>query len=254
MKLGVSYNIFSGLEMLEHSINSIRDHVDHINVVYQEVSNVGIVKPEIHDFVKGLKGKIDSAILYTPQSFQNPKANETRKRNIGLSHCKQIGCTHFMSMDADEIYTDQFIKAKEIIEKGNYDSSACKMQTYYKTPQYKVDPPEEYYVPFIYKIDKRMFQRGMSWPLKADSSRKMAPGHMKTFSREELEMHHMSYVRNDIRDKLYNSSSGVNFKDRMEDMAVHHDNWQYPQQAYLGGSGKRLMNVVKTNVFDFVVK
>ena len=41
MKLGVSYNIFDGEELLENSIKSIRENVDYISVVYQEVSNFG---------------------------------------------------------------------------------------------------------------------------------------------------------------------------------------------------------------------
>ena len=41
MKLGVSYNLFDGEELLENSIKCIRDSVDHISVVYQSTSNFG---------------------------------------------------------------------------------------------------------------------------------------------------------------------------------------------------------------------
>ena len=41
MKLGVSYNLFDGEELLEGSIKQIRSEVDYISVVYQEVSNFG---------------------------------------------------------------------------------------------------------------------------------------------------------------------------------------------------------------------
>ena len=34
MKLGVSYNLFDGEELLESSIKSIRDNVDYVSVVY----------------------------------------------------------------------------------------------------------------------------------------------------------------------------------------------------------------------------
>ena len=37
-KLGVSYNLFNGEELLEASIKSIRQNVDYINVIYQEYS------------------------------------------------------------------------------------------------------------------------------------------------------------------------------------------------------------------------
>jgi len=41
MKIGVSYNLFDGEELLESSIKSIRKNVDYISVVYQTVSNFG---------------------------------------------------------------------------------------------------------------------------------------------------------------------------------------------------------------------
>ena len=41
MKVGVSYNLFDGEELLEDSIKSIRNNVDYISVVYQTVSNFG---------------------------------------------------------------------------------------------------------------------------------------------------------------------------------------------------------------------
>jgi hypothetical protein len=41
MKLGVSFNIFDGEEMLFFSLRNLRPMVDHINVVYQTISNYG---------------------------------------------------------------------------------------------------------------------------------------------------------------------------------------------------------------------
>ena len=41
MKLGISYNLFDGEELLEYSIQSVRNSTDHINVVYQKTSNWG---------------------------------------------------------------------------------------------------------------------------------------------------------------------------------------------------------------------
>ena len=41
MKLGVTYSLFDGEELLPFSILSIRPHVDYINVVFQEHSWFG---------------------------------------------------------------------------------------------------------------------------------------------------------------------------------------------------------------------
>jgi len=241
MKLGVSYNIFSGLELLEGSIKCIRPYAKHINVCYQAISNTGISKPEIHEFVMWLhkKNLIDSNAFFTP-IFNHPKDNETYKRNIGLNVCRLSGCTHFMSMDSDEYYKgDQLEYVINDIEKNGHISSACQMQTYYKSTKYALDPPEDYYVPLIYKIDGRSFDQAAQTDVKVDPSRKMK-GKMKKYNRSEIEMHHLSYVRDDIRDKLRNASASVNFMDRVEYISKYYDEWKWPMPAYLGGKQKRI--------------
>ena len=66
MKLGVSYNIFDGEELLEGSIKQIRQHVDHISVVYQVVSNFGNpCNPELVPLLERLKseGLVDGGFI-----------------------------------------------------------------------------------------------------------------------------------------------------------------------------------------------
>ena len=255
MKLGVSFNAFSGLELLEPAINSISPHVEFINVVCQRTSNTHREKEGVLELVKDLYlcELIDAYAEFVPDQIQ-PKQNETNKRNLGLEICKAHKCTHFMTMDVDEFYLgDDIDYAKSLIMDVGFETTACQMQTYYKTPEYRVKPPEEYYVPLISKIDDRRFVKGMSWPVLADPSRKLTPNKFYAFKRNEIEMHHMSYVREDIRDKLFNSSSSVNYGSRLEEIAKHHDNWKYPELAYLGGSSKRLMNVERCeNLFDIL--
>ena len=41
MKIGISYNLFDGEELLESSIKSIRNNVEYVSVVYQTISNFG---------------------------------------------------------------------------------------------------------------------------------------------------------------------------------------------------------------------
>ncbi len=53
-------------------------------------------------------------------------------------------------------------------------------------------------------------------------------------------MHHMSYVRNDIRRKLRNSSANINFISRIEEIALAHDKWQLGDLAYLAGKETRI--------------
>ena len=66
MILGASYNIFDGEELLEGSIKSIRDKVDYVSVVYQNVSNFNNNASENLDVVlKKLKDEklIDELLL-----------------------------------------------------------------------------------------------------------------------------------------------------------------------------------------------
>jgi CRP-like cAMP-binding protein len=58
MKLGISYNLFDGEELLEGSIKQIRQHVDYVSVVYQTISNFGnTCSPELIRLLEKLKSE-----------------------------------------------------------------------------------------------------------------------------------------------------------------------------------------------------
>ena len=255
MKLGVAYNIFDGTELLANSITSIRQSVDYICGIYQSTSNFGNrINLDLKTLLQDYKaqGLIDEFIEYSPLLAQTPHQNECKKRNIGLEMCIHRGCTHYITMDVDEFYTRQeFDHAKCIISDGNYDSSACQMLTYYKTPEFVLDPPEEYYVPFIYRIDQRRFREYIKWPVLADPTRKLDANKIKIFERKELQMHHLSYVRNDIRLKLENSSAKKNFAGRISKITHHFNTWKEGDKALLAGQEERYYNLAKVpSVFN----
>jgi hypothetical protein len=247
MKLGVAYNLFDGEELLEFSAKSIRNCVDHILVVYQDVSNYGNkTSTDVLGLLNTLKekGLIDEIVQYQPNIGLKGHGNEIAKRNLGLERCGQAGCTHFMTMDIDEFYKEEELKfVKEFVEGDKYDSSACQMQTYYKTAEWAITPPESYYVPLIYKIDERRFNLNVRWPISADPTRRLEPKKLMIFMRDKIEMHHMSYVRKDIRAKLNNSSANVNWKNRIEELAAYHDNWTPLKMARFAGSEERLYDI-----------
>ena len=145
---------------------------------------------------------------------------------------KENGCTHFLTMDEDELYHgNEFKAAVDYVINNGFDSSACQMQTYYKLSNCRVTPPETYYVPFLYRLDNRHFNIGQKYPVLADPSRKLATSNHHNFTRDKLEMHHYSYVRKDIRRKLFNSASAGNYGKRLEDIAVHWEQWEYPPRS-----------------------
>jgi hypothetical protein len=231
MKIGASYNLFDGEELLESSILSIRDSVDFISVVYQTQSNLGNpCNPQLTDLLLKLRKKkiIDEVVHYNPDLSKSAPDNEIIKRNIGLILSTEKKCTHHLSIDADELYEkDQFEYAKKAIIQEDYDSSACRLITYYKNDHTILDPMEDYYVPFLYKIRKGFFFESIRFPLLVDPTRRMPAGKLIEFNPNELIMHHYSYVRKDMRMKLENSSAKTNFTEEMiENIITHYETWQ----------------------------
>lgn len=212
MKLGVSFNVFDGYEVFYPIVKEYRKFCSHINIVYQTTSNFGnpingAMLALINKLIK--EGCIDSVYPYTPNLKLKPKYNEICKRNIGLNIAKEAGCTHFLSADCDEFYkAEEVEKAKQLIEDKNYDSTACEITSFYKTPEYCWE--ENFFVPFIYKIDERVFKENANFVL-SDATRKMEQKKIYCFKREEIQMYHLSYVRNNLLDKLTNGSSNVGY-------------------------------------------
>ena len=214
MKLAAVYSVFDSEELLPYSIQSIRDVVDEIIIVYQTVSNCGNRHPNesFDSFISELG--IEHLVHYEPQITNHPhnaEINERNKRGTGCKYAMDLGCTHFLFVDCDEFYDkEQFLKAKNEIAKNNHDSSACQMATYYKSPTYRLTPNEEYYVPFIVKLQPGITQLANfpNYPVLADPSRKTSPwDNFRKFDREELEMHHFTMVRKDIELKFKNHST-----------------------------------------------
>jgi|TARA_R110000824_G_scaffold21863_7_gene81042 hypothetical protein len=217
VKLGVSYNVFDGEELLRHSILCIRKYVDFVCVVYQNTSNFGEERDDLEEILCDLQeeGLVDYSILYKPQVVKDSGAgpfNEIRKRNIGKHICKQRGCTHHITMDCDEMYiSEEFKKAKELVQKKDYDTSYVNYVNYYKKPTLQFAQSKEgffSYVSFIVKCDDRLYGEGKV-PVLLDPTRKIHPDKFFIFPKEDIQMHHYSYIRGSeksLRRKLNNTS------------------------------------------------
>src|ERR1035437_6015004 len=140
MKLSASYNLWDCEYLLEGSIKQIRDHVDHVSVVYQQYSNFSEPsKINLLEYLTDLKDRklIDSIMLYKPIIMLPPSSNETLKRNIGIQLAKKNECAHHISIDAEESYiTEEFKKAKEYIIANDIKHTACSLFTYWKSTEY----------------------------------------------------------------------------------------------------------------------
>ena len=241
MKLGVAYNVFDGEELLESSIEAIRGVVEHVNVVYQTVSNFGNpCAPGLKRMLYGLRERklVDDLYEYAPDLGKRVCVNEVGKRNLGLQIAKTHGCTHFLSMDCDEFYDrSEMALAKEYIEQCHIEASACCVLGYIKEPVFQYQGGTAY-VPFIAKIHPRSRIRlGMPFPLSTDATRRLN-GDRKfflfrrkfhLFPREELVMHHMGLVRRDIFVKYQNSTANDGGADsqKLLDFARRVQNWRF---------------------------
>jgi len=235
--VGVAYNVFDGEELLKYSIESIIDSVDFIVVVAQEKSNFGNTNSNLRKSLEQLKteGYIDLIHWYEPilkydkegnVNSDSGTNNEHEKRQIGLEICKTYGCNIFSSMDCDELYDSETYKwALNDFVQGEYDSSFCQMKTYYKYPTLQLFPPETYYVPLFYRIDcntKFTFEFVPPYPAEIDPTRRIKAGYSRIYSRNEIEMHHFSYVRKDMKSKILNSSA--HFNNDIQQIVLNHFN------------------------------
>lgn len=246
-KLGIAYNIFDGEEILEKSLRSIRDKADYICAVVQVKSNFGEIYTGGNIEVERLYslGLIDEVISYEPTiryinsvevDWTCGTWNEINKRNLGLELCKKNDCNYILTMDTDEIYDPvQFDFAYNELLEYNADTSFCQMRTYFKKPYYELSPPETYYVPFICKLKKDSeYNIYNDYPVQVDQTRQLEPKNCLVFSRNEIEMHHYSYVRNDIDRKFRNSSSRFPKEEIVEGVKMFNE-WKFGKKAFLLG-------------------
>lgn len=244
MRLGVSYNLYDGEELLAASIKSIREEVDYICVVYQNTSNSGMTRDvPIEPYLKQLlnEGLVNELIYYSPSLVEGRHQNEKAKRRLGMLACKRNKCTHFLDMDVDEFYRSaELHKAKKLIEKYDLEVTAVSIIEYLKNPcwrlvsNYMFPPNNEnyvFYVPFICKITSR-HQIAM-FPCLVDPTRGIfRDGRFYLFPKHDIAMHHMSTIRKDLCLKLANSTlaSNTDFQDACNAISTYefHENTKAP--------------------------
>lgn len=221
MKLGLCYMLFDGEELLNFAAKSIRTEVDHISVTYQTTSYFGNpADGNVLPLLEQLKseGIIDEFIHYEPNLTLLPKENEVKLRNIGLQASINAGCNYHISADVDEFYQPHQLKyAKTVMEDGNYNYSVAYLANYYKDPTLLVIPDQNLLVSLIHPVTNE-YNKDVEYPFfpfHMETTRRFTnPKNYKLLSRDEFTIHHMSYVRKDIRKKFRNSDNGRFYKEK----------------------------------------
>jgi hypothetical protein len=211
MKLAAIYNVFDGEELLMGSIRCIKDHVDEIIIVWQDISNYGEHYSPV-DAIAKCRAEFDCYITATKYTHGTGSAmeNERIKRNIGLSIAHSRDCTHFLHMDVDEYYEDFGLAKAKFLDSG-YSGSVCKLYTYFKSPELRFETPDEYYVPFIHELcfDTEA-GKNTKYPFYVDPTRVINCKNVGFLT--DVYMHHFSYVRKDIHRKVRNSTAKRNIE------------------------------------------
>jgi hypothetical protein len=83
-------------------------------------------------------------------------------------------------------------------------------------------------------------------PVLVDPTRRLAPSvNGIVLERKDIQMHHGSYIRDNIRTKLTNSSASVNFTNDIDRIVTHYNNWKFPEKALWGGAPSVFYNLKK---------
>jgi hypothetical protein len=210
-RLAAVYNVFDGEEWLEQSIRCLRETAHLVIAMVQSVSNVG------HKYMGGVEeaerlkalGLIDHIEYFEPRLSIKAGINERAKRNVGLDVARRMGANWFISMDCDEMYRpDEFAEQWDHIREAGYDGTACRLYTYFGRTDLMLDPPEDYFVPFICRLDEATELRKYPCGFYVDPTR--CPN--MPCVEVPIWMHHYSWIRKDVRRKIRNSSAYVNLR------------------------------------------
>jgi hypothetical protein len=208
-KLILCYTYFNGIDQFKHSFSKMSRIVDDVIICYQTISNTG---NENKNVLKEIEDFHAHKIHYKTDLDLNTKENERRKHNLMIQEAKKLGATHFILSAVDHVYSYEDV-CKALNE--NVDVTFTRMYTYYKHENWRIDPPESYYMPFIHKMynDTCIVNRN-DYPVLTDPSvRVNTINSYKVYDINECVLHHFSMVRNDIHNKFINSASRCNWSD-----------------------------------------
>lgn len=251
-KLGYGVIVFDDVCHLKNMLTEVRPHCDEIVVCLQNESYYGVpIEQKIINHVQTLVEEklVDDIIWFIPTTKydesveHSPRLVETDKRNFILNFLEhEKGCSHSMVIDSDEFYdSDDFANAKKLIsENDNIKLSYCQYINYYRDYMHVMVWPFLCYVPFITESHFRFsFEHG-SFDKPSDPTRRyMVTGKDQLhaiFGFSTVKMHHLSWIRQDIRAKIDNWSSRKYFdkiKGLRERIIDRYENYQEGQNAIL---------------------
>lgn len=199
-------------KLLRYSVNNLRPLLDGVIIIGSTRSN--------YNEISAIPSEWHTDELYVREpKFHIPMHSETDKRNYGLSIAKQQGYTHFITLDSDEFYLpDEFLKAKEKFSNPDLQGLVCPCVTYFASPKLTIG--RDYtLVPHIHKLtptiqhafNKRFPFAWEGSAIRIDPTRSLSINSGVEYT-EEIELHHLSWYREDYEKKIRNSTARANLE------------------------------------------
>lgn len=239
-KLGLCIVAFEATEHLYNIISELRESVDYVSIGLQRLSYHGDPISEI-DYQEVIRLRdedkiVDNVIFINLKSSDAPRVQETEKRNILIQDAQDHGCTHCICIDSDEYYTRKgFERACAEIDEHDYPITYCQYVNYYHDYNHFLVYPfkDGMHVPFVTRVEYRHSFDCTDFLLPSDPTRRFvrpyngvksmqsASGKViqvknytvdyHVFPWSTVKMHHLSWLRADIRKKLNMWSSKTCF-------------------------------------------
>ena len=240
-KLGLCIIAFEGCEHLYNIISELRQSVDYVSIGLQKVSYHGDkISPLDLAEIYRLRDEdklVDNILDIELDISKEPRVQETDKRNILIQDAQDHGCSHCIVIDSDEYYTRKsFEEACKKIDENNYEITYCQYINYYHDYNHFLVYPfkDGMHVPFVTRVKYRHSFECTDFPKPSDPTRRfvrpyngeritIGPNGQQykvknytvdyhIFNWNEVKMHHLSWLRADIRKKLNMWSSKKCFK------------------------------------------
>src|ERR1044071_1404648 len=118
-------------DLIDYSIDNILPCVDGVLLIYSNKSNFG----NYREFVTSIEDFKIQSFNWEPNISYMPHYNETAKRQFGLDKAKELGFTHFIFVDGDEMYHDhEFIQDKKRVYQNDLNGLVHRLKVYFKKP------------------------------------------------------------------------------------------------------------------------
>jgi hypothetical protein len=223
MRLVAIYNVWDDWDLFQYSYKNIAQLVDGVICIYSNSSNFG----QRAACTESLQPDGPAYFNFEPDLRLEARTNETAKRDYGLQKARELGYTHFLTMDADEFYEpEEFLKEiPRFWNNPNLNGLVCRVKCYFKSPTLTIGY-DTTLVPFIHKLEGANHEFNRNYPfawtkingvqftrekqIRIDPTRSLNFTHGIEWS--DITMHHMSWVRRDVKKKIRNSTARQNIE------------------------------------------